>query len=51
MLEKVTSISRILDMGVMTTPTLVVDSMVKCSGTAPGVAQIVKMLYHFICRK
>ena len=44
MLEKVTSISRILDMGVMTTPALVVDGIVKCSGTVPSVEQIVKML-------
>jgi len=44
MLEKVTSISRILDMGVMTTPALVVDGIVKCSGIVPSVEQIVKML-------
>jgi len=44
MLEKVTSIGKILDMGVMTTPALVVDGKVKCSGTVPGIEQIVKML-------
>jgi len=44
MLEKVTGISKILEMGVMTTPALVVDGQVKCSGTVPGVDQIVKML-------
>ena len=44
MLEKVTSIGKILDMGVMTTPALVIDGKVKCSGTVPSVEQIVKML-------
>jgi len=43
-LEKVTEIDKIIGMGVMTTPALVVDGKLKCSGTVPGVEQIVKML-------
>jgi len=43
-LEKVTEIDRIIGMGVITTPALVVDGQLKCSGTLPSVEQIVKML-------
>ena len=43
-LEKVTSIVKILEMGVMTTPALVIDGKLRCSGTVPSVDQIVKML-------
>ena len=43
-LEKVTEIDKIIGMGVITTPALVVDGNLKCSGTVPGVEQIVKML-------
>jgi len=43
-LEKVTEIDRIIGMGVMTTPALVVDGKLRCSGTLPSVDQIVKML-------
>lgn len=39
-LEKVTDINRIVGMGVMMTPALVVDGVVKVSGKAPDVEQI-----------
>jgi len=43
-LEKVADIDKIISFGVMTTPALVVDGIVKCSGTVPSVGQIIKML-------
>ena len=43
-LEKVMDISKIVSMGVMTTPALVVDGKLKCSGSVPSVEQIVEML-------
>ena len=43
-LEKVTDINKIVGMGVMTTPALVIDGKLKCSGNVPSVEQIVKML-------
>jgi len=43
-LEKVTEIDKIIGMGVITTPALVVDGKQKCSGTVPSVEQIVKIL-------
>lgn len=43
-LEKVTDISKIVAMGVMTTPALVVDGKLKCSGNVPSVEQLGKML-------
>jgi len=43
-LEKVKDISKIVSMGVMTTPALVVDGKLKCSGNVPSVEQIVEML-------
>jgi len=43
-LEKVNEIDKIIGMGVMTTPALVVDGKLKCSGTIPSVDQIVKIL-------
>jgi len=42
--EKVTDINKIVGMGVMTTPALVIDGKLKCSGNVPSVEQIVKML-------
>ena len=42
--EKVTDIAEIIAMGVLTTPALVVDGKLKCSGSVPSVDQIVKML-------
>ena len=43
-LEKVTSIDKIIEMGIMTTPALVVDGKLKCSGNVPSIEQIVAML-------
>ena len=43
-LEKVTEIDKIIEMGVMTTPALVVDGKLKCSGIVPSVDQLEKML-------
>lgn len=43
-LVKVTDIQAILGFGVMMTPALVVDDVVKCSGTLPSVEEIKKML-------
>lgn len=39
-LEKVTDINRIITMGVITPPALVVDGEVKCSGRIPTAEQI-----------
>jgi len=44
MLEKVTDIDKIIALGVMTTPALLVDGKLKCSGNVPSVEQIEKML-------
>jgi len=43
-LEKVTDINEILKFGVMMTPALVVDGVVKVSGKVPGTDEIAKML-------
>jgi small redox-active disulfide protein 2 len=43
-LEKVTNIVKIIELGAMTTPALMVDGKMKCSGTVPSVEQIVQML-------
>lgn len=43
-LVKVTDIQAILGFGVMMTPALVVDDVVKCSGKLPSVEEIKKML-------
>jgi small redox-active disulfide protein 2 len=43
-LEKVTDINKIVALGVMTTPALLVDGKLKCSGNVPSVEQLVKML-------
>ncbi|MCE5187266.1 MAG: thioredoxin family protein [Planctomycetaceae bacterium] len=43
-LEKVTQISEIMKMGVMMTPALAVDGVVKVSGKVPSVAEIKTML-------
>ena len=43
-LVKVTDIQAILGFGVMMTPALVVDDVVKCSGNLPSVEEIKKML-------
>ena len=43
-LEKVTDLKRIMSFGVMTTPALVVDGLVKISGKVPSVDEIKTML-------
>jgi small redox-active disulfide protein 2 len=43
-LEKVSNINEITAMGVMTTPALVVEGKLQCSGKVPSVEQIIKML-------
>ncbi len=43
-LEKVTDINQILSFDVISTPALVVDGQVKCSGTVPTIDQIITML-------
>jgi small redox-active disulfide protein 2 len=43
-LEKVTDLKRIIELGVMTTPVLVVDGEVKCVGRVPRVDEIKKLL-------
>ena len=42
--EKVTEISEMVRMGVMTTPALVVDGKVKVAGKVPSVDEIKRML-------
>jgi small redox-active disulfide protein 2 len=43
-LEKVTDIHKILSFGVMSTPALVVDGVVKVSGKVPNVEDIKKLI-------
>ena len=43
-IEKVTEISEIMKFGVMMTPALAVDGVVKVAGKVPGVEDIKKML-------
>jgi small redox-active disulfide protein 2 len=43
-LEKVTEIDKIIAMGVMATPALVVDGKLKCSGRVPNIEQIMAFL-------
>lgn len=43
-LVKVTDIQAILGFGVMSTPALVVDDVVKCAGKLPSVEEIKRML-------
>ena len=43
-LEKVNDINKIVAMGVMSTPALVVDGQLKCAGNVPSVEQLEKML-------
>ncbi len=43
-LEKVTDINKIMSFGVMMTPALVVDGIVKVSGKVPSVEDLKKML-------
>ena len=43
-LEKVTDLQKIMSFGVLMTPALVVDGVVKVSGKAPSVEELKKML-------
>ncbi|MEW5818768.1 MAG: thioredoxin family protein [Cyanobacteriota bacterium] len=43
-LEKVKDINKIMELGVMITPGLVVDGVVKITGKAPSVEEIKKLL-------
>ena len=43
-LEKVTDITKIIDLGVMTTPALLVDGKLKVSGRVPSVEEVKKIL-------
>jgi len=43
-LEKVTDLKRIMSFGVMTTPALVVDGVVKCAGRVPRVEELKTLL-------
>ena len=43
-LEKVTQLSDIMRFGVMVTPALAVDGIVKCAGRIPSASQIKEML-------
>ena len=43
-IEKVTDILRFADFGVMTTPALVIDGVVKVAGKVPSVKQVEEML-------
>jgi small redox-active disulfide protein 2 len=43
-LEKVTDLKRIMSFGVMATPALVVDGVVKCAGRVPKVDELKTML-------
>ena len=44
MLEKVTDITKIIELGVMTTPALLVDGKLKISGRVPSVEEVKKIL-------
>ena len=43
-IEKVTDINRIISFGVMSTPALVVDGVVKLSGRLPNIEELEKIL-------
>lgn len=43
-LEKVTDITKIIDLGVMTTPALLIDGQLKISGRVPSLEEIKKIL-------
>ena len=43
-LEKVTDVNKIVALGVMITPTLLVDGQLRCSGNVPSVAELEKIL-------
>ncbi len=43
-IEKVTDVNRMMQMGIMVTPALVIDGQVKAVGKVPSVAEIKAML-------
>lgn len=43
-LEKVTDITKIIELGVMTTPALLIDGQLKVSGRVPSVEEVRKIL-------
>ena len=43
-LEKVTDITKIVELGVMTTPAMLVDGKLKCSGRVPSIEEVEKIL-------
>lgn len=43
-IEKITDANRIMEFGVMMTPALAIDGVVKCSGKIPSVEEAKKML-------
>ncbi len=43
-MEKVTDLRKIMAFGVLSTPALVVDGVVKVSGKAPSLEEIIKLL-------
>ena len=43
-LEKVTDLSKIIELGVMTTPAMLVDGKLKVSGRVPSVKDVVTIL-------
>ena len=43
-LEKITDVNKIVTMGVMLTPALLVEGKLKCTGTVPSIEQIIAML-------
>ncbi len=43
-LEKVTDIIRIIELGVMTTPALLIDGTLKVSGRVPSIEEVKKIL-------
>lgn len=43
-IEKITDVMRFADFGVMTTPALVIDGVVKVAGKVPSVEQVEEML-------
>ena len=42
--EKVTDVNKIVALGVMVTPALVIDGKLRCSGNVPSVEELEKML-------
>ncbi len=43
-IEKVTEITKIIELGVLTTPALLVDGNIRCSGRVPSVDEVKKIL-------